>query len=226
MEFYAQAARSSNAIFASGAILAGYGRELESHPQAAEEQLLQLEKEVKVPEARLATQFLLAWARYKAGDWNAFLLQSEQVLVQYETLEQQARRRAFAPIALRLEDARKWAKLWQTNAIVAETPDLDLKFDGPLQQPVERRIFVDTATPMALQVTVEGDADRVSARLEESPWAPELADVRHQQIVVVTIAPGVVAVNATIQLVFGETKGEPLQVPVKVSKVHQGEANL
>lgn len=223
LKLYAQAARSSSAVFASGAILGGYGKELKSDPIAAEEQLLQLEKEVKVPEARLAIRSLLAWARYKAGDWSTFLLQSEQVLAQYESINDRSSRRALAPLAFQLEDARKWAKLWQSHAIVAQQPDLDLVFDGPLQQPVERRILVDTATPTPLQVTVEGDTARVSARIEESPWAPELADVRHQQIVVVTIAPGVAAVRAIIRVVAVGKERTMLELPVKVSALKAGE---
>ncbi len=224
-QLYIQAAQGSNALYAGGAIIEGFSQELKSNPEQAQKELLQLQKEDINPDARLATQFLLTWARYNAGDWSAFLLQSEQVLTQYESINEISRRRGFAPLALQLEDGQKWAKLWQTNVIVAEQTYLDLVFDGPLQQPVERRIFVDTAMPTQLQLTVEGDANRVFAHLEESPWAPELSDVRHQQIVVVTVAPGVAAVSATIRVADMNTpKGASLSLPIKVSDTKTGGA--
>ena len=217
LKLYIDAGHNSDGSLAAGAIFRGLSSELRRDPKAAEVRLLQLEKEVKVPDARLATQFLLAWARYKTGDWNAFLLQSQQVLAQYENIDEQSRRRTFAPLALHLENGQKWAKLWRTNVIVAEQPALDLKFDGPLQQPVERRIFVDTPTPAQLQVTVIGDTQRISARIEESPWAPDLEDVRHQQIVMVTIAPGAAQVEALIRVFEpNQPKGE-FQIPVKIA---------
>ena len=215
-QLYRQIARSADTMHAAGGVVLGFSSALRTDPQTAEVQLLQLQKEVKVPDARLATQFLLAWARYKAGDWDAFLRQSDQVLTHYETIEQQSRRQTFAALALQLEDGQKWAKLWQKSTIVAENPDLDLRFEGPLQQPVERRIFVDTPTPTLLQVTVEGDTNRVSARIEESPWAPELEEVRHQQIVVVTIAPGAAQVEAKVRVIRDKQGGE-LQIPVRIS---------
>ena len=198
-------------------MIEGFSQELKNNPEQAQNVLLQLQEEIKVPDVRLATQFLLAWARYKAGDWEAFLRQAEQVTTQYENIEQPSRRRTFAPLAIQIEDGQKWAKLWQKSSIVVENPDLGLRFDGPLQQPIERRIFVDTDTPTALQVTVEGDTDRVSARIEASLWAPELADVRHQQIVVVTIAAGEPKASAVIRIANAANKDDSLLLPIHVS---------
>ena len=223
--FYLQVAHNPDGLYASWAILEGFRQALKNNPEQAQNELLQLQKEVSNSDARLAAQFLLMWARYKAGDWTAFLQQSQQVLTQYENINEQSRRRTFAPLALQLENAQKWAKLWQKSTTVAENPDLDLKFEGPLQQPVERRVFVDTPTPTQLQVTVEGDADRVSARIEESPWASELAEIRHQQIVVVTIAPGEPQISAMLCIKSAANKGELLRLPVRVSANYTGEHN-
>ena len=222
-QLYAKAAVSSDDFHSVWSIVEGYGRQIESNPQQAELRLLQLQKEIKTPSARLASQFMLAWARYKAGDWKAFLAQSKEVLANYERVEEKSRRQSLARIALRTEEAQKWAKLWQENAIVAENPDLDLRFDGPFQQPVERRIFVDTPVPTQLQVTVEGDVNRVSARIEASPWASELSDARHQQIVVLTVAPGEPKASAVLRITSAANRSEPLRLLVKVS-ISQTEA--
>ena len=223
-QFYVQTALSPDASMASAGVLEWFGKQLLRNPKQAEAQLLQLQGREMVPEAHLATQFLLAWAKYQTQDWAEFLTRADLVLQAYEQVQDSNKRRLLALWALKIEDAQKWARLWQTNSIVAETPALDLKFDGPLQQPVERRIFVDTPTPMPLQVTVTGDANRVSARLEESPWAPELADMRHQKIVVVVIAPGVAAVSATIRVASAEPKALSLNFPVTVSNTVTGGA--
>ena len=199
--------------------------ELQRSPLTVEVQLQQLEKEVNAPDARLFVQSLLAWVRYKAGDWNAFLFQSKQVLAQYETINDKPRPPRFCAFDVQSRRSPKWAKLWQKNALVAENPDLDLRFDAPLQQPVERRIFVDTPTSTLLQVTIEGDTKRVSARLEESPWAPELEEVRHQQIVVVTIAPGQPQATAVINVAAVGHTGNSLRLPVTVSEAQTGGDN-
>lgn len=199
-QLYAQAARSSSRLVASAAIIQGLGKELQRDPKQVETQLLQIEKESRVPDARFAAQIVLAWARYKAQDWKGFLLRAEQVLKDCEQIEDKSRRQALAPLALNLEEAQRWARLWPTRSVVAENPALHLMFDGPLLQPIERRIFVNTPTLTQLQVAVEGDKERVQARLEDSPWAPELQDTRYQRIVVVTITPGVPQVQASIQI--------------------------
>ena len=216
-QLYTKAALSSDDYHSAWSIVEEYSRELNGNSQQAELRLLQLQEEVKTPSARLATQFMLAWARYKAGDWNAFLIQAGNALKQYSSINDHSRHQVFAPLALRLEDACKWAKLWQTNSVVAESPDLDLIFDKPLQQPIERRIFVDTSTPIQLQVAIVGDAKRVSARLEESPWAPELEEVRHQQIIVVTITPGLPQIQASICVMPIGQPEQILQLPFRVS---------
>lgn len=216
-QLYAQAGRSSDDYHAGGAIVEGFGRELQRNPKQTEIQLLQIKKESTTPDARLAAHFLLALARYKAQDWKGFLLQAEEVLRDYEQIEEKPRRRAFAPLALKIEDAEKWAKLWLTQTVVAENPDLHFAFDGPFQQPVERRVFVNTAALTPLQVTVEGDKNRVQARLEESPWASELEETRQQHVVVVTITPGVAQVQAVIRVQRLEQPSKPLELALTVS---------
>ena len=224
-ELYAKAAHSSADSHAAASVLEGFGQELKSNPKQAQAHLLQLQKELNNPLAQLATRFLLIWSHYKNGDWKEFLIQSEEVLKQYQSIDDYSHRCVLVPIALQIEDAQHWAKLWQTDAVVAESPELDLRFDEPLQQPVERRIFVDTPISAQLQVTVEGDTNRVSARLEASPWAIELENVRHQQIIVVTIAPGVAHVQALIQVTSTDRKETLLTLPVKVSDAKTREAN-
>ena len=216
-QLYTQAAVSSDDFHSGWSIMECFGRELKADPKQAETHLLQIQKEVKTPSARIAIYFLLARARYKDSDWDAFLSRSKEAIEQYESTSSESQRKAFAQEALHCKDAQHWAKMWKSNLVVAEQHDLNITFDKPLQQSVERRIFVNTVVPVQLQVSVEDDAHRVSSHIEKSPWSPELEDIRHQQIVVVSISPGEVNINALIHVKVAGQNSDSLNLPLRIS---------
>ena len=229
MQFYIQVAQNPDSYHASGAVIEGFGRELKSNPEQAEIQLLKIEKEAPSADTRLAAQFLIAKARYKARNWGVFLQRAAQISKEYDQSEK-TRRAWFFDLALELEELEKWAKVWRQQDVVIETSNIRIVSDYELQKPLERRIFVDSAAPAELKVAVEGDANRIDVRVEPSAWSPELEVVRHQQIVVVIIKPGDSQVDATIQISKVDAPSRAEQIKVEVTRAattkvsDQGEA--
>ncbi len=221
-QFYLQVARSAEASYAVGALHELFREELRHDPKNVEAQLVQLQQETLTPEAQLMVKILLAKASYNQQNWSKFLLLAPQVLTRCETLEDKELQQGFAPLELEVEEAQKWAQKWQTQTIVVENPDVQMNFGEPLANSVECYVFVDTALPAKLEVTVAGDKDRIKVRVEDSPWAPELEELRHQQVVVVTIKPGVPQLAATLYLNTTDHPTQREQLRVLVSQKDKG----
>lgn len=215
-ELFHRAGASRSGHHATGAILEGFAGELQGDPQLDRIILTQVEEDAKTPDAKLAAEFLVVWSYYRASDWKEFLPRSKRVLDRYEELISKGERREFAPVALDVEEGQKWAALWVSQPIVAEENNISIKLDSPLQEPVERRISIDTPKQAELEVQIEG-SDRVSAVFESSPWAPELEQTRHQQTLVLRIAPGSDAFKSRVLVREAKSVSPPVEVAVFLS---------